>query len=191
MITSPLSSIQAGEHQGLFGRRPLPLRESACRLDVEADLFAPLGRLLPGLTALNVGFTVQPQHLAQVRGWGGGGEEGSQGRAVALGGTTACRGTTGRGTTGALQGHCREATPAPIFPPLPLPPPFPAGAPLSPPPPLPPPPPPAGSPASTAQPGSAAGRGRGRARAVRAGTTPACTADGAHAAAAAGVQGSE
>ena len=35
---------------------------------MEADLFAPLGRLLPGLTALNVGFTLQPQHLAQVCG---------------------------------------------------------------------------------------------------------------------------
>ena len=88
----PLFSIQAGEHQVLFGRRPLPLRESACRLDVEADLFAPLGRLLPGLTALNIGFTLQPQHLAQVRDWeegGGGGREGegwSQVRAVPLGG---------------------------------------------------------------------------------------------------------
>ena len=172
----PLFSIQAGEHQVLFGRRPLPLRESACRLDVEADLFAPLGRLLPGLTALNIGFTLQPQHLAQVRDWEEGGGEGGRGRGgVRLGLFLSGAGgtTTLYCSTGALQ---RGLT-GPYLPTLSHPlPPFPT---------------PAGSPASAEKPGSATGRGRGRARAVRAGTSPACAADGAHAAAAAGVQGSE
>ena len=95
--------MQLGEGH-FFGRIPL-MGEMARRLDEEADLFAPLGRLLPGLTALNVGFALQPQHLAQVR-WGGGGRgEGGlrEGGRRGVGGIATCTALI------ALQGICRVA----------------------------------------------------------------------------------
>ena len=47
-------------------------QQIAWRLDTAApDLFEPLRLLLPGLTTLSVGFTLQPQHLMQVGGGGG------------------------------------------------------------------------------------------------------------------------
>ena len=67
-----LQAMQAGEvlvwgHNVETFRHIRTQQQIAWRLDTAApDIFEPLGMLLPGLTTLSVGFTLQPQHLMQV-----------------------------------------------------------------------------------------------------------------------------
>ena len=67
-----LQAMQAGEvlvwgHNVETFRHIRTQQQIAWRLDTAApDIFEPLGMLLPGLTTLSVGFTLQLQHLMQV-----------------------------------------------------------------------------------------------------------------------------